>query len=77
MSTATWTNPAPLRGVPMSTPVTEAVQRARLVAAGPRVRDLPRTRDVDTATDARAVAALAPHGRFAAQLARRAAMAHR
>lgn len=63
-------DPALLRGVPMSTPVTGAVQRERLVAAGLRVRDLPRLRDVDTAADARAVAALAPHGRFAARLAR-------
>ncbi|MCF3133974.1 TIGR04282 family arsenosugar biosynthesis glycosyltransferase [Streptomyces olivochromogenes] len=62
--------PALLRGVPMSTPETGAVQRERLAAAGLRVRDLPRLRDVDTAADARAVAALAPHGRFAARLAR-------
>ncbi|WP_327698972.1 TIGR04282 family arsenosugar biosynthesis glycosyltransferase [Streptomyces sp. NBC_00459] len=62
--------PALLRGVPMSTPRTGAVQRARLVAAGLRVRDLPRLRDVDTAADAEAVAALAPHGRFAAGLHR-------
>ncbi|MGW5325354.1 TIGR04282 family arsenosugar biosynthesis glycosyltransferase [Streptomyces sp. NPDC004014] len=61
--------PALLRGVPMSTPVTGAVQRERLVSAGLRVRDLPRLRDVDTAADARAVAALAPHGAFAARLA--------
>ncbi|GGS69982.1 TIGR04282 family arsenosugar biosynthesis glycosyltransferase [Streptomyces cinerochromogenes] len=63
-------DPALLRGVPMSTPRTGAVQRERLVAAGLRVRDLPRLRDVDTAADAAAVAALAPHGRFAARLAR-------
>ncbi|MFF4843596.1 TIGR04282 family arsenosugar biosynthesis glycosyltransferase [Streptomyces collinus] len=61
--------PGLLRGVPMSTPVTGAVQRERLVAAGLRVRDLPQLRDVDTAADARAVAALAPHGAFAARLA--------
>ncbi|MEU3661885.1 DUF2064 domain-containing protein [Streptomyces sp. NPDC032940] len=61
-------DPALLRGVPMSTPVTGAVQRERLVRAGLRVRDLPPLRDVDTAADARAVAALAPHGRFAARL---------
>ncbi|MGW0992208.1 TIGR04282 family arsenosugar biosynthesis glycosyltransferase [Streptomyces sp. NPDC002520] len=61
--------PALLRGVPMSSPVTGAVQRERLVAAGLRVRDLPRLRDVDTADDAHAVAALAPHGAFAARLA--------
>ncbi|MEV5511788.1 DUF2064 domain-containing protein [Streptomyces flaveolus] len=62
-------DPGLLRGVPMSTPVTGAVQRERLVTAGLRVRDLPPLRDVDTAADARAVAALAPHGRFAARLA--------
>ncbi|CAM5496290.1 hypothetical protein STENM327S_06468 [Streptomyces tendae] len=61
--------PALLRGVPMSTPVTGAVQRERLLTAGLRVRDLPRLRDVDTAADAHAVAALAPGGRFAARLA--------
>ncbi|MEU2714305.1 DUF2064 domain-containing protein [Streptomyces sp. NPDC007205] len=63
-------DPALLRGVPMSTPGTGAVQRERLLAAGLRVRELPRLRDVDTAADAHAVAALAPHGRFAARLAR-------
>ncbi|MET9764128.1 DUF2064 domain-containing protein [Streptomyces sp. NPDC006372] len=63
-------DPALLRGVPMSTPVTGAVQRERLLAAGLRVRELPPLRDVDTAADAHAVAALAPHGRFAARLAR-------
>ena len=59
-------DPSLLRGVPMSTPSTGAVQRARL--AGLRVRDLPVLRDVDTAADARAVARQAPGGRFAALL---------
>lgn len=63
-------DPALLRGVPMSTPVTGAVQRDRLVSAGLRVRDLPCLRDVDTAADAHAVAALTPHSRFTARLAR-------
>ncbi|MFJ4282350.1 DUF2064 domain-containing protein [Streptomyces massasporeus] len=63
-------DPALLRGVPMSTPETGAAQRERLIAAGLRVRDLPTLRDVDTAPDAHAVAALAPRGRFAARLAR-------
>ncbi|GAA5030102.1 TIGR04282 family arsenosugar biosynthesis glycosyltransferase [Streptomyces siamensis] len=63
-------DPALLRGVPMSTPTTGAVQRNRLTAAGLRVRDLPRLRDVDTAADAEAVAASAPGGRFAAELSR-------
>ncbi|WP_055541075.1 TIGR04282 family arsenosugar biosynthesis glycosyltransferase, partial [Streptomyces neyagawaensis] len=49
-------DPELLRGVPMSTSVTGAVQRARLTAAGLRVRDLPALRDVDTADDAEAVA---------------------
>ncbi|MFJ1745295.1 DUF2064 domain-containing protein [Streptomyces sp. NPDC088116] len=70
-------DPALLRGVPMSTPVTGAVQRQRLVAAGLRVRDLPCLRDVDTAADAQAVAALVPRGRFAARLARCATAAGR
>ncbi|MFG2653359.1 DUF2064 domain-containing protein [Streptomyces sp. NPDC048436] len=63
-------DPGLLRGVPMSTPRTGAVQRERLVAAGLRVRDLPALRDVDTAADAAEVAALVPHGRFAERLAR-------
>ncbi|MEU9400393.1 DUF2064 domain-containing protein [Streptomyces sp. NPDC048242] len=61
--------PALLRGVPMSVPETGAVQRERLTAAGLRVRDLPLLRDVDTAADARTVAALVPDGAFAARLA--------
>lgn len=63
-------DPGLMRGVPMSTSVTGAVLRDRLLAAGLRVRGLPSLRDVDTAADAHAVAALAPHGCFAAQLAR-------
>ncbi|MFJ8728764.1 DUF2064 domain-containing protein [Streptomyces bauhiniae] len=61
--------PALLRGVPMSVPETGSVQRGRLAAAGLRVRELPRLRDVDTAADAHAVAALAPDTAFAARLA--------
>jgi uncharacterized protein len=60
-------DPALLRGVPMSTPRTGAVQRARLLAAGLRVTDLPQLRDVDTAADAVAVARQAPLSRFAAR----------
>jgi uncharacterized protein len=60
-------DPALLRGVPMSTPDTGAVQRGRLTAAGLRVADLPRLRDVDTAADAVAVARQAPRSRFAAR----------
>ena len=56
-----------VRGVPMSTADTGAVQRARLQAAGLRVAELPRLRDVDTAADAVAVARQAPLTRFAAR----------
>jgi hypothetical protein len=51
----------------MSTSATGAIQRARLVAAGLRVTELPRLRDVDTAADALAVAREAPQSRFAAR----------
>ena len=54
-----------VRGVPMSTAYTGAVQRARLHAAGLCVAELPRLRDVDTAADAVAVARQAPRSRFA------------
>ncbi|QES47019.1 glycosyltransferase [Streptomyces venezuelae] len=63
-------DPALLLGVPMSTPQTGAVQYERLRAAGLRVGLLPVLRDVDTAADAREVAAVAPCGRFAALHAR-------
>ncbi|MFJ7417236.1 DUF2064 domain-containing protein [Streptomyces uncialis] len=64
--------PALLSGVPMSRPDTGALQRARLLDAGLRVRELATLRDVDTAEDALAVAAQAPHTRFAGLLARMA-----
>jgi glycosyltransferase A (GT-A) superfamily protein (DUF2064 family) len=60
-------DPALLRGVPMSRSDTGAIQRARLLAAGLRVVDLPQLRDVDTAADAVAVARQAPLGLFAAR----------
>ncbi|MER5884140.1 TIGR04282 family arsenosugar biosynthesis glycosyltransferase [Streptomyces sp. NPDC001941] len=60
-------DPELVRGVPMSTATTGAVQRRRLTSAGLTVRDLPALRDVDTAEDARAVAALAPDSRFATE----------
>ncbi|MEH0550829.1 TIGR04282 family arsenosugar biosynthesis glycosyltransferase [Streptomyces sp. B21-101] len=63
-------DPELLRGVPMSTPTTGAVQRERLAVAGLRVRELPRLRDVDTVGDAEVVAAAAPESRFAAELGR-------
>lgn len=55
-------------GVPMSVPETCAAQRRRLETCGLEIDELPPLRDVDTIEDARAVAALAPHGRFAAAL---------
>lgn len=58
-----------LAGVPTSRGDTGAWQRERLVAAGLSVLDLPVLRDVDTIGDARAAAAQAPDGRFAAALA--------
>ncbi|WP_328478834.1 DUF2064 domain-containing protein [Streptomyces sp. NBC_00377] len=70
-------DPELLRGVPMSTPRTGAVQRERLAVAGLRVRELPRLRDVDTVGDAEAVAAAAPGSRFAAELGRLGAAAGR
>ena len=60
-------DPALLRGVPMSTADTGAIQLGRLLTAGLRVAVLPELRDVDTAADAVAVARQAPLGRFAAQ----------
>lgn len=59
-------DPALLLGVPMSRPDTGAVQYERLRAAGLRIGGLPVLRDVDTAEDARRVAASAPGTRFAA-----------
>ncbi|MEV6315534.1 DUF2064 domain-containing protein [Streptomyces sp. NPDC051776] len=70
-------DPGLLRGVPMSTHTTGAVQRDRLVAAGLRVRELPVLRDVDTAADAEAVASTAPHSCFASELARLRAVGDR
>jgi rSAM/selenodomain-associated transferase 1 len=60
---------AVFRGVPMSAPITAAVQAARLAALGLRTASLPPLRDVDTIADAHAVAAAAPGSRFAAALA--------
>lgn len=62
-------DPALVRGVPMSTDRTGALQRRRLLDAGLAVRDLPVLRDVDTAEDAAEIAART-RGRFAAEYAR-------
>ncbi len=56
-------------GVPMSSSATCARQRARLRELGLRVHEQRTLRDVDTITDARAVASAAPHTRFARALA--------
>jgi len=61
-------DPRLVLGVPMSAADTGAVQLARLLAAGLRVRQLPRCLDVDTAADAVAVAGQIPQSRFAATL---------
>lgn len=58
-------DPALVRGVPMSTPYTGAVQRQRLLDAGLDVGYLPPLRDVDEWDDALAVAEAAPGTRFA------------
>ncbi|MDX3584729.1 TIGR04282 family arsenosugar biosynthesis glycosyltransferase [Streptomyces europaeiscabiei] len=59
-----------VRGVPMSTHRTGAIQRPRLAEAGPAVADLPVLRDVDTAADAAQVTACCPPGsRFTTALA--------
>ncbi|MEU6239461.1 DUF2064 domain-containing protein [Kitasatospora sp. NPDC047058] len=57
-----------LVGVPMSTPGTGAALLDRLGTAGLVVERLPELMDVDTAGDARLVAAQAPDSRFAACL---------
>ena len=63
-------DPRVFDGIPMSAADTGVRQRARLAALGLRVAVLPPLRDVDTIEDARAVAARAPAGRFAAALSR-------
>jgi rSAM/selenodomain-associated transferase 1 len=60
---------AVFEGVPMSHSTTCAAQRGRITELGLTLCELPWLRDVDTITDARAVAAQAPHSRFAAALA--------
>lgn len=57
--------PGAFAGVPMSSSSTLAAQRARLRELGLRIHEQPPLQDVDTVADARAVAAAAPHTRFA------------
>lgn len=61
--------PGAFTGVPMSSPLTCAHQRARLGALGLRVHEPRLLRDMDTFADARAIAAEVPHTRFAQALA--------
>ncbi len=61
-------DPRAFAGVPMSVAETGARQEAALRSLGLRVGLLPTLRDVDLIGDARAVAAMAPDGRFAAAL---------
>jgi len=60
---------AVLRTVPMSTSDTGRLTVAALRGLGLRVAALPALRDVDTAADARAVAAACPRSRFARAVA--------
>jgi uncharacterized protein len=62
-------DPAALVGVPMSSARTGASQRARLRRLELAVAGLPALTDVDDVATARAVAAGAPHTRFARALA--------
>ncbi|MEU8060095.1 TIGR04282 family arsenosugar biosynthesis glycosyltransferase [Microbispora bryophytorum] len=62
-------DPALLTGLPMSRPDTGAALMERIRAAGVRAALLPELTDVDTAADARAVAARVPTSRFAATVA--------
>ena len=62
-------DPAVFAGVPMSERSTGAVQRARLATLGLATTILRPLRDVDTFTDACAVAAAAPGTHFASVLA--------
>jgi rSAM/selenodomain-associated transferase 1 len=55
--------------VPMSLSTTYTAQRARIARLGLRIREQPPLRDVDTLSDARAVAAEVPDSRFAQVLA--------
>ncbi len=58
-----------LRAVPMSEPDTGERTLAALRGCGAEVHLLPPLRDVDTWEDARSVAAVAPHSRFAGAVA--------
>ena len=62
-------DPEAFLGVPMSVATTGAEQRARLDALDLAVAELPPLLDVDHFEDARAVARLAPGGRFARAVA--------
>lgn len=61
-------DPSVFVGVPMSSPVTGAAQRARLEALGLRLAEMPVLRDVDGFEDAREVARAIPGSAFAAAI---------
>lgn len=63
-------DPLVFPGVPMSTPSTGQAQLDRLRTGGRSVGLLPMMRDVDTIADARAIADIAPHTRFAMEFDR-------
>jgi rSAM/selenodomain-associated transferase 1 len=61
-------DPAVFHDIPMSDPSTGAAQRSRLTELGLTTTLLPPLRDVDTITDAHAVASEAPNTHFATEL---------
>jgi rSAM/selenodomain-associated transferase 1 len=60
-----WLHPDAFRDMPMSDATTGAAQHRQLVRCGYRVATVDALVDVDTAADARAVAATIPRSRFA------------
>ena len=60
-----WLHPDAFRDVPMSEPTTGDAQHRQLVRCGYRVATVDALLDVDTAADARTVAATIPRSRFA------------
>jgi hypothetical protein len=58
-------HPAAFTGIPMSISTTGRAQRARLIALGLEVAELPELRDIDTFDDALAIASTLPGSRTA------------
>jgi glycosyltransferase A (GT-A) superfamily protein (DUF2064 family) len=65
-----WPDGNLIRGVPMSTTTTGALQLARLTAAGLNVGILPELRDMDHFSDAQQIAAEIPGSAFAKMVAK-------